>query len=170
MKQFHKLTNLLIPKATISQEALLAYEQGLKAVKESNEALNNIRNTFIRGGVINFEQMNKYEISTAEDPKPYAIGRYCTAYRLDPSIFFETSEEVIIFYSVFTPQEGQVSKFAWHTHEDCDEITTQLSGTAISMGKTLPPFSISKFKAGEKHDYIMNEMGTAITKFTKIKK
>lgn len=160
-KPILSIRDLLVSKTVISKEAEAAYKKGIKAVKESNKILADMRQSFSFGGEITFEQLATYEVSTAEKPIPYATGINCVVYRL-PS-----EENKLCFYCLFIPKKNQPARYGWHLHPDCTEQVIQLTGTASSLGNSLPPFSVSTFKAGVSHDYIMEEPGSILVTFTK---
>jgi hypothetical protein len=158
-----KLKDFFASKAIITDEAMQAYLKGVEAVKESTNALNDIRTNFIHGGGISYDDFLRYEISTPDNPKPYSIGAYITIYRLPSS-----EPDTLLFDTIFNPPLGKEARLGWHYHKDMTEEVIQLEGTAEHDGKPLPPYSISVFQPGERHDYVMKEKGRCFVRFTKV--
>jgi hypothetical protein len=64
------------------QKLITEYQKAKKILSEANAVVVAMQHSFEDGGVINFEDMLEFELSTGEKPIPYPTGRNCIAYRV----------------------------------------------------------------------------------------
>lgn len=148
------LTNLFRPDPSIAK--LQEKIEKIKAVVDEMEL------SFSKGGPVTWDQIGQYAISSPEKPIPYPTGNNCISYRLPDQ------DGKRVFYTVCVAPEGEFGSFGWHWHPKSREINTQLVGTAKHNGVEYPPFSITTFEPGTKHDYILPPGGSLLTHFEKI--
>lgn len=120
--------------------------------------------SFSKGGPVTWEQLGSYEISTPEKPIGYPTGVNCISYRL-PDV-----GNLRVFYTKCVAPKGERGSFGWHWHPKSRETNIQLEETGKHNGTPLPPFSVTKFEPGTKHDYILPPGGSLITLFEKVVK
>ena len=127
-------------------------------------AVEEMESAFSQGGPITWEQLATYEVSTADKPIGYPTGKHCVSYRLPDQ------DGKMVFYTVCVAPPGEMGAFGWHWHPKTREVNTQLVGIAEHGGKYLPPFSVTSFAPGTRHDYHLPPMGSLLTCFEKILK
>lgn len=144
--------SLLEEKRRLLREEVAAWEKDFESM----------HGAFSQGGIVTWEQLATYRISTPDKPVGYPTGKNCLSFRL-PDL-----EGRMIFYTVCVAPEGEVGCFGWHHHPKTNETNIQLEGTAEHDGKPHPPFSVTVFPAGTPHDYILQPGGSLITVFEKV--
>lgn len=157
-----KLREFFLKNYGPTDEILEAYKEASKNLKIANSTIKEMRTSFSDGGIISFEQMSEFEVSTAGRPVPYPTGNNCIVY-----LVYKSADE-LHFYCFFKPKPNEPAQYGTHAHNDCTEWTLQLEGTAMSRGEKKPPFSTTFFKPMEYHDYIMAQPGTIYVVFRKI--
>lgn len=125
-------------------------------------AIEEMERAFSQGGPITWEQLATYEVSTSERPIPYPTGKNCMSYRLP------NQGPKMVFYTVCVAAPGEMGSFGWHWHPKTRETNTQLVGEAIHDNMALPPFSVSTFAPGTRHDYHLPPLGSLLTVFEKV--
>ena len=158
-----KLQTFFFGKADVSPEAQRMYADGQQKLREMTSRIESMRKAFTEGGSITFDQLNAYIVSTPETPMKYETGKHCFAFRIpcpDPN--------KIMFYCTFEPPEGEVAKYGWHEHPDCDEDTLQMEGIAEANGENVMPFQLKHFPAGVPHNYGMTAKGAILVTFTRV--
>lgn len=126
------------------------------------EQVEAMERNFAKGGAITWEQISTYQISTDEQPIGYPTGFNCMSYRLPDQ------DGKMMFYTICVAPPGEKGSFGWHWHPKTKETNIQLVGTATHNASELPPFSVTIFKAGTRHDYILPPGGSLITIFEKL--
>jgi hypothetical protein len=150
------------------QKLITEYQKAKKILSEANAVVVAMQHSFEDGGVINFEDMLEFEVSTGEKPIPYPTGRNCIAYRVP------APEGEIHFIGVMSPSNGEIAEYGFHRHDDCVETCIQIVGTAHTKSRkggrlklpdlfVLPYFSLGKF-----HDYTALEYGINYVIFRKV--
>jgi len=137
-------------------DAIRAQYAGLTAAIEEMES------AFSFGGSITWEQLATYKFSTSDCPIGYPTGKHCVSYRLPDQ------EGKMVFYTVCVAPPGEMGAFGWHWHPKTRETNTQLVGTAKHNGQGQPPFSVTTFGPGARHDYHLPPNGSLITVFEKV--
>jgi hypothetical protein len=150
------------------QKLITEYQRAKKILSEANAVIVAMQHSFEDGGVINFDEMLEFEISTGDNPIPYPTGRNCVAYRLP------APEGEIHFIGVMSPSNGEIAEYGFHRHDDCVETCIQIVGTAHTKkakgveARVARPFCTTVFQPGEIHDYTALEYGINYVIFRKV--
>lgn len=132
-------------------------EQEVDAWEKGHEKMHK---SFSYGGIITYEQLDSYKVSTKEKPIGYPTGKNCITFRL-PNI-----GSVILMYTVCVAPKGERGRFGLHGH-DCIENNLQLEGNGECKGVICPPFTMVVFDPFEDHDYLLDPGASCLTAFKK---
>lgn len=123
--------------------------------------LQQMHREFSVGGTITWEQLQEYKVATAENPIGYPTGKNCLSFRL-PDV-----NGAMVFRTVCIAPPGETGSFGWHGHPSSYEMNVQIHGEGRHNGEDLPPYSVTLFPPGMKHDYELPPGGSLLTFFTR---
>ena len=126
------------------------------------EQIESMEANFTKGGPLTWEQLQTYQISTADKPIGYPTGKHCMSYRLPDQ------DGKMMFLTLCVAPEGEKGAFGWHWHPKAKETNIQLLKNTEHHCRPLPPFSVTVFAPGDPHDYIVESGGGRITFFEKV--
>lgn len=162
--KYEWINRIFNPYASEFQDLRKQYDALMKNVSSAEGAIAAMEIQFREGGIINFADMQQYEISTEEKPMPYPTGKYCLTYRLPAE-----KEDELLFYVKSVAPEGEMASYGIHKHMDCDETVLQLTGKGKSNGKEIGQFGVIHVPAGEWHDYFLDPGASLLVPFKRVK-